>query len=462
MGYPIKPTKLGSYLGPVAPLSYAPHAYHASEIPLGFMGPLSSGLPMSYADSTALSKWAKPIGKTLLRVHPYARFLLTVHDVWQDLKYGNPNIDFGGYPNSCGPRVGRLQGWYPISGTPTCIGTGLPAPFWGPNPGGYVRRGQVQIFQNWVNAQMQGRTKTTGTPTPIVNVAVPTVPQRDRRAPFELPIMQPTPQLPAVSPHIVTPAPWDDPSPTQLPNGPWVRYLNPKTNVLRFPVPRPDRSPYDPPLPGPIGRPARDPLDPEFEPTPGPVPRDPLTPPSPMPTPSTAPKQGTGLEPGTEGPVLIISMGSPVMVQDKPRKKEKEIKTRATRWMGLAWAAFNAVTEARDFIKALHKALPKRCKTRMPTKRKGPAFSKFSAANAPTIQQMYMDVYQCIASGTGLPYEGRHGLQPWEEGKFLNDAIDNLITDQIKDKVFGKFGKALGQASNKSGRPIGFGAGPAL
>ena len=130
-----------------------------------------------------------------------------------------------------------------------------------------------------------------------------------------------------------------------------------------------------------------------------------------------------------------------------PGKRTKEIKVRMGASVGLMWAAFNAITEVRDFIKSMHKALPKRFRTR--TTRHG--VGKFSSANAPTVQTMFKEVYR-----------GINQMRDDELADFTNKAIDNLITDQIKDYFIGKLGREVGRGSREMGRPIGNQAGPAL
>lgn len=125
------------------------------------------------------------------------------------------------------------------------------------------------------------------------------------------------------------------------------------------------------------------------------------------------------------------------------------MKVRGSKFASALWRIASAITEARDAIKSMYDALPKRCKLKSGTK--GPKFSKFSKRRGPTVQQMYAAIYKCASS-----------MSDAEKSKWFNDAVDNLVTDQIKDYVFGKLGREVGKASRRSGRPIGFGAGPAL
>lgn len=252
--------------------------------------------------------------------------------------------------------------------------------------------------------------------------------------PWDLPIANPVPaQRPL--PWEVTPTaprPWDDPSPVVVPPG------NPKT--------APDVDP------GPVVVPPFDPLrDPNYRPRERPQPRPrprPRTRPSPFePIPRVV---RTRIGPGQYAELVI--KGSPPLgprnFPKPPPRGEKEIKVKgAGAGAGRVWAVANAITEARDFIKSVHKALPKRYRT--PTKSHG--IGKFRSANAPTVQQMFKDIYRGISD-----------MKQSELGPFTNKAIDNLIADQIKDYVFGRFGQAIARQSRADRRPIGYQAGPAL
>ena len=116
--------------------------------------------------------------------------------------------------------------------------------------------------------------------------------------------------------------------------------------------------------------------------------------------------------------------------------------------MHLLWASVNAVTETRDFIQAMWDALPKRFKS---MRRRTHGVGKFRSTNAPTVQAMFSDVYRRIT-----------GMQQEELAAYTNKAIDNLITNQIKDYVFGKTGQQVAKASKADNRPIGYQAGPSL
>lgn len=293
---------------------------------------------------------------------------------------------------------------------------------------------------------------------------------------------------------IKSPVPYFRPLPWRVlpykPANPWDP--SPLPDPPRRPLPRPPRpTPQPDPLPddrpGPIPRPEPkpEPKPKPGDPVPDPNPDDPSPQPDPNPDPdvnldwypspspdgwlttrgqpSSRSRIRERTDPRSRGRAdtgVKLEVRGPEKYQLKPPKKGvKEIKVRAGAAMSAAWSAINAITEVRDAVKSIHDALPKFCKGKK--KVKGPAFSKFSARTGPTLQQMAMDIYGCVGANHGINTGKRHMTRE-EEMKFLNDAIDNLITDQIKDHVLGKFGKAVGQGSRVQGRPIGYTAGPAL
>lgn len=262
--------------------------------------------------------------------------------------------------------------------------------------------------------------------------------------PFYMPINQPRPDfepLPWFTRPYVAP-PWSDPSPSESPR--------PRPRVPALPAPG-----EPPALPGPGTRPDGLPGQPGPGPDTSPNPKpgdDPGT--SPKPKPDPKPQVGTATpipKPKPEpvaGAVLEIRPPSSHR-QQSPPKGVREIKVKAHMLAKLAYRFTGHVTEIRDMLKSLHDALPKRLRT----KRKCHGHGKFRQCNAPSVQKMFMELYHATSDGVMTEQESKD---------FINKGVDNLITDQIKDFIFGKIGQQIAKASKADGRPIGYQAGPSL
>lgn len=193
----------------------------------------------------------------------------------------------------------------------------------------------------------------------------------------------------------------------------------------------------------PIGAPA-------FAANPGPVawapPRlDPPTPewpevgPRPQPRPDPWPSRDAAQEGSFRPGAVEISPHAPPrpvspLGPRPPGPRTKERKAGLPPWAAAVWHGLGPITETVDIIDAVYEALDKQTK-RDAYKRLG---------RQPTPQERLEIIYRNI-----------HKLN-------MGDVVKNIVENQAEDFVFGKFGKALGQASANSGRPIGYGAGPAL
>lgn len=271
--------------------------------------------------------------------------------------------------------------------------------------------------------------------------------------PFYKPIQKPHPEydpLPwKVRPYV--PTPWSDPSPTEDPR--------PHPRVPAFPQPKPVPRPT--PTPDPTPRPDPAPT-PRPTPTPDPTPRptpDPEPTPRPHPEPEPTPRPSPQPEPEPR-----LEWRPPSSHRYKaPPKGVRELKIKVHGLAKLLYHGVGVVTEARDAIKSLHDALPKRFRA----KKKCHGVGKHRSCNGPTVQQMFGELYKALEDGNPDHSSKRDPMKnkpmtQKEKYDFINKGVDNLIADQIKDWVFGKLGQQIAKASRADGRPIGYQAGPSL
>lgn len=192
------------------------------------------------------------------------------------------------------------------------------------------------------------------------------------------------------------------------------------------------------PVPRPIGRPAPrpEPWSPEW-PDVGPRPQ-----PRPQPRPRPRPRPDANARPMSRpfapGAVVVTPNVGPRPVAPKgpqpPGPRTKERKGGLPPWAAAVWRGVGPITEAGDFIDSFYEALPRRTKIAEYNKR----------GRQPNPLEKLDIIYRNIGSLD------------------LGKALGNVVANEVEDRAIGKFGKALGQASANSGRPIGFGAGPAL
>lgn len=399
----------------------------------------------------------------LIRRNPWVRAALLARDLMRIYSTSPPPYD-GGSPPACanGTGVGKYHGGGGcVSVNHFVSGHQPPRTF-------FADEGQVlfedthdcvrngTLFGQDLNAKTvsypygSGWVRTSGLPKPrwypygfTYPLNTPSDPQWDPATdPFYKPLHQPQPDFDPL-PYRALPyrgLPWSDPSPLENPN------VTPRTPAFPQPGLPPQADPRtnpgpttDPVFPGVHPDPKTDPkTDPKVDPKPDPNP-DPRT------DPKTDPKPDPKPQPYADA---ALEWRPPTSHRLKPPYKGvREVKIKLHMIAKFAYRFAGSVTEVRDAIKSVHDALPKK----MRTKRKCHGHGKFRSCNAPTVQKMAKEIYQGIGKMTDK-----------QKVDFGNKALDNLITDQIKDYVFGKIGQQIGYASKAAGRPIGFQAGPSL
>lgn len=172
-----------------------------------------------------------------------------------------------------------------------------------------------------------------------------------------------------------------------------------------------------------------------------------------VPSPTTDPRPSPAGKPRPIAPPMIIG-GPGTLPKTNPKPDghnstppgpgEKERKTIANPKSGglVSWAV-GTVTESIDFIEALHDALPDDVKRHYYKDSKG----KWRRAK-PSASTMLKDLYKNF------------------DKLDLNEALKNVIINQLQDAIIGKLG-ARAQKEAKPflellGRPVGFGTGPAI
>lgn len=145
-------------------------------------------------------------------------------------------------------------------------------------------------------------------------------------------------------------------------------------------------------------------------------------------SPGLGPRFGPGVSPGSRTapfptPVTTIGGGgttnSLVRYENAPPAPgEKERKFVA--FPRFAQPILGPITETWDAVEAIWNALPEDCKTKHKT-----------------LQSMLRDIFDCF------------------ERLNVQQAIQNLIANQIEDYVFGLLGKQLAKASRQFGSPVG-------
>lgn len=274
--------------------------------------------------------------------------------------------------------------------------------------------------------------KRTGAPGPNQRCTWTRIRRIDRGAsglyyrPTILPIPRPNEPSPLVRPELPDLAPFPDLFPEALPiqqpapdPAPPRRRWYPGWAPDRYAVP--GKSPFDPErwnLPGIYRRPGVEPFDPGA-----------------FGMPASAARPGPGLVPGMTT-IIDPSTDAPVQPQPgvEPRKdhpgrvKEKKMKpsggaagplNSAFRKLRKAADAYEKGSEVKDFVEALHDALPKGCRKHK------------------SIPGMLQDIYNCFDN------------MDWA------DALENVLWNEFSDRIVGK-GIA---ASNYSARTLGFGSG---
>lgn len=137
-----------------------------------------------------------------------------------------------------------------------------------------------------------------------------------------------------------------------------------------------------------------------------------------------------------------------------PGRGVKEVKINGLgRLAGLGWAAANIASELVDFIEALEKGLPNSLRAKpvwvpggsewnWTRSTSGKWHKEQGHYRAPTPQERASTIYD------------NWGSMDWSA------ALGAVATNEVQDRLFGKLGRYMATASNRSGRPIGYGAGP--
>lgn len=293
--------------------------------------------------------------------------------------------------------------------------------------------------------------------------------------PQVLPEAAPAPGTPVPDP---VPVPWafvpwlPTESPTRVPiRGP-SRPVRPRPNPYRYPRPRPTETPAEreerrrrarereekrrrrgprPPRPT---RPPR--VEPQRPPLYIPFPEVP-----PLEEEETGALPGPGRdvypEPGL-APELVPSSrlelrpGFKPRVSRTPHRRQRPGRRTRERKVILSWGnhlvfarGVNAATEFCDFVDAIYQSLSQRTRDRI-------------EADRPQVPDWF---YR--SGGMNLPCHEKAWAVFWNlQHADLNEAIKNLIANQIIDFVFGRAGKAAGEVGRAIGSPVGLATGPAL
>lgn len=417
----------------------------AIESATGISRDLLPKLPANDIAKLPLRRW--------FRFLPWLRPWMTVLDLFDLYRSA---FDSSGYSQNC-TRANNscnysVSGTVAIPGTPTCAGTWFPSGvFPGMSPGGVVEVGQWDgqgplgcgVLKG-TSFQNKGWVKTTAGAVPFryymfprLNPQPNPVPRPDEIPwgdPWANPIQQPGPQtLPMPWEAIpYRPNPWSDPStvPAPGPRSPPTPQPRPDPDPRTRPRPKPEPDPLHPPPPKP-----KPPVDPD------PVPRTPSGP--------AYSRGGFKLEPY----ITVRQSDSPV--HRPPGKRTTEAKLNS-KLGSFVWYFAHVATESKDVLEGLWKALPDGLKTKQ---KKAKGLGKHGDRRTPPIPKMFKDVTSGIRQIN--QYDENH---PWanETDRYWSRAVDEIAQNLFQDYVFGKLGSAVARQSAKSGRPIGFAAGPAL
>ena len=228
-----------------------------------------------------------------------------------------------------------------------------------------------------------------------------------------------------------------------------------------YPVVWPYPWPFPEPLPLPLPVPGREPLpvDPVVPtPDPGVLP-DPGPQPSPVPLPGTSPPIGTpvGLPVGIPGPSWEITPDrtaeiEPTGVHKPPPSGTKEVKAfYALNRRGPLGFVINQITEFRDNIRAIWKALPKD-KQNWPRDMRPPDKRWLLKRQEPTIQSMVKDIWD----NRNLYRDNAPRSNKPSDGRVLSNALDNVATEWVSDWFYGQLGQAQARANRRARAEFGY------
>lgn len=166
--------------------------------------------------------------------------------------------------------------------------------------------------------------------------------------------------------------------------------------------------------------------------------------PNPGSAPTTTVEVGSGAEPGS------VTQSRPGHEYRPPRAREKERKFAATVTNVLGPTVeriISGVTEAADFVDALYDALPQADKVHFWYKKPGWKQSHYVVKNSLTPQQKAAQLYKVIGK---------------QSGQWFSDALQNLVMNEIEDRVIGRISRGASGLNREVGRDIGIQVGPAL
>lgn len=239
---------------------------------------------------------------------------------------------------------------------------------------------------------------------------------------------------------------------TGKPQPGWARTITPlRPDLHRQPNPLvrpaeiyPSLDPFSAPVYQPEPEPNPVPAWPSHMPGLRPYPNRPRTIPDLQPHPDSSPTENSSSgEPsskpkpdGQPSPAFDLATGGALPPQKPrgrtaPNAREKEKKMRLTSAGRAALTGINAFTEGLDFLNALFSALD------------------------PKILAQYKGRKLTPAQKMEILWQNFDHIR-------VDNALQNLITNEIEDRIIGSIGQKVGQASRASGRPIGYQAGPAF
>lgn len=149
-----------------------------------------------------------------------------------------------------------------------------------------------------------------------------------------------------------------------------------------------------------------------------------------------------------------VTVSFPPVTPQPPGKGRKEVKLQAVgRLAGLGWAAANIASELVDFIQALNKGLPPALRAKPVWVSGGSEWNWTRGLSgqwhkekgyyrAPTPQEVASNIYD-----------------HWDQMNW-GTALGAVAQNEVQDRLFGTLGRYMKKASVRSGRPIGYGAGP--
>lgn len=139
----------------------------------------------------------------------------------------------------------------------------------------------------------------------------------------------------------------------------------------------------------------------------------------------------------------------PVVRETRPNRA-REVKVRGVSTAGeFVRVSFDTLTELDDLLDAFYKAIPKNLRTLTPDMRKQLDAVRLNKGWKPGMRKVQPPIQQKLVDV----------IKNWDTIDH-DKAIENMVTNEIGDRVFGRVGKALGSHAKAHGRPVGYGMGP--